>query len=303
LTLQKLFEILVLLYTVSNMAFVGLELNRRDTLKSLRNPRLVLLTLLWGWVVGPAFALLLTKVLPLAEPHALGLLIFSLAPVAPMVSILARKARSDMNFTAALIPLAMVATVVLLPLLAPLLMKGVTLNIWALAKPLILLVLLPLVVCGAVKVYAAPVSDKLFPVVKRLAGISTLLCLGFVVVFNFQDILRTVGSYAIGAEVLFLLAIALVSYRIGFGLKQGQRSAMALAMATRNGAPMLAAFTAFPEQDPRMLVMFLLSGPVPAIVAFPLAKLFASRADKTSSAGAGGLPPCGERVETSTHGQ
>ena len=285
MTLQKVFQILVLLYTVTNMASIGLELNLRETLKSLRSVRLVLLTLLWGWVVGPAFAFLLTKVLPLAEPHALGLLIFSLAPVAPMLSILARKARSDMDFTAALIPLAMVATVVLLPLMAPWLMRGVTLNIWALAKPLLLLVLLPLVVCAALKVYAAPVAEKLSPVVKRLAGISTLLCLGFVVVFNFQDILRTVGSYAIGAEALFLLAIALVSYRIGFGLKQGQRSAMALAMATRNGAPMLAVFTAFPDQDPRMLVMFLLSGPVPAIVAFPLARFFASRAGKAEAGG------------------
>jgi bile acid:Na+ symporter, BASS family len=97
-------------------------------------------------------------------------------------------------------------------------------------------------------------------------------------VFHFGDIVSTLGSYAIGAEILFLLAIALVSYRFGFGLTQGQRSAMALAMATRNGAPMLAVFTAFPDQDPRTLVMILLSGPVPAIVAVPLARLFASRA-------------------------
>ena len=278
MTLQTVFGILVILYTVTNMASLGLELNLRETMKSLRSARLVLLTLLWGWVVGPAFAVLLTKILPLAEPHAVGLLIFSLAPVAPMVSLLARRARSDMDFTAAVVPLAMVATVALLPLLAPWLMKGITLNVWSLAKPLLLLVLLPLVVCAAIKVYASPVADKLFPVVKRLAGISTLVTLGFVVVFHFRDILRTVGSYAIGAEVLFLLAIAFVSYRLGFGLTQGQRSAMALAMATRNGAPMLAVFTAFPDQDPRMLVMILLSGPVPAILALPLARFFASRA-------------------------
>jgi bile acid:Na+ symporter, BASS family len=302
MTTQSVFEILVLLYTVANMASIGLELNLRETMRSLRNPRLVGLTLLWGWVVGPAFAILLTKVLPLSEPHALGLIIFSLTPVAPMLSILARKAGSDMDFTAALIPLAMVATVALLPVMTPWLMQGVTLSVWALAKPLLLLVLLPLVACAALKGYAAPVAEKLSPAVKRLAGISTLLCLSFVVVFNFRDILATVGSYAIGAEVLFLLAIALVSYRIGFGLRQGQRSAMALAMATRNGAPMLAVWTAFPVQDPGMLVMFLLSGPVPAIVAFPLARFFAARADKLSSAGAAGLTPSGQRVETASHG-
>ena len=285
MTVQTVFEILVVLYTVTNMASLGLELNLRETMKSLRSARLVVLTLLWGWVVGPAFAVLITKVLPLAEPHALGLLVFSLAPVAPMVSLLARKARSDMDFTAAVVPLAMVATVVLLPLMAPLLMKGLTLNIWSLAKPLLLLVLLPLVVCAAIKAWASPVADRLFPVAKRLGGISTLVTLGFVVVFHFRDIVRTVGSFAIGAEVLFLLGLAFVSYRLGFGLKQGQRSAMALAMATRNGAPMLAVFTAFPDQDPRMLVMILLSGPVPAILALPLARFFASRAGTPGGVG------------------
>jgi BASS family bile acid:Na+ symporter len=279
MTPQTVFQILVLIYTVSNMASIGLELNLRETMKALSSPRLVLLTLLWGWVVGPAFALVIIKVLPLAEPHALGLLIFSLAPVAPMLSLLARRARSDMDFTAALIPLAMVATVVLLPLLAPLMMKGLTLNVWSLAKPLLLMVLVPLVLCAALKVYAAPVADKLFPAVKKLGGLSTLVTLGFVVVFHFRDIVRTVGSFAIGAEVLFLLGLAFVAYRFGFGLAQGQRSAMALAMATRNGAPMLAVFTAFPNQDPGMLVMLLLSGPVPALLALPLARYFASRAD------------------------
>jgi BASS family bile acid:Na+ symporter len=171
--------------------------------------------------------------------------------------------------------------VVLLPLLAPWLMKGLTLQVWSLAKPLLLLVLLPLVACAAIKVSASPVADKLFPLVKRLAGLSTLATLGFVVVFNFWDIVRTVGSFAIGAEIFFLLGLAFVSYRFGFGLKQGQRSAMALAMATRNGAPMLAVFTAFPVQDPGTLVMLLLSGPVPALLSLPLARFFASRAGGT----------------------
>ena len=286
MTLQTVFGILVVLYSVANLASMGLELNLRETVKSLRSARLVILTLVWGWVVGPAFAYLLTKVLPLEEPYAIGLLIFSLAPIAPFLPLLVRKARADMDFSAALMPLAMVATVVLLPLMAPWLIKGLTVNAWSLAKPLLLLVLLPLVVCAAIKVFAAPVADKLFPVVKRLAGISTLLILGFTVVFYFRDFIRTLGSFAIGAEIIFVLGIALVSYQLGFGLKQGQRSAMALGMATRNASGMFAAFTAFPNPDPRMLVMILLAGPVPALVALPLARFFASRAGKASAGGA-----------------
>jgi BASS family bile acid:Na+ symporter len=286
MTLQTVFGALVVLYTVANLASMGLELNLRAAIKSLRSPRLVVLTLVWGWVAGPAFAYLLSKVVPLAEPHALGLFIFSLAPIAPFLPVLVRKARADMDFAAALMPLAMVATVALLPLMAPLLMKGLTVSAWSLAKPLLVLVLLPLVVCAAVKAYAAPVAEKLFPVAKRIAGISTLLVLGFTLVFYFQAFLRTVGSFAIGAEILFVLGIALASYRFGFGLNQGQRSAMALAMGTRNASGMFAVFTAFPDPDPRMLVMILLAGPVPAIIAFPLARFFASRAGTPGAEGA-----------------
>jgi len=60
MTLQTVFEILVVLYSVTNMASMGLELNLREMMKSLRSVRLVVLTLGWGWVVGPAFAYLLT---------------------------------------------------------------------------------------------------------------------------------------------------------------------------------------------------------------------------------------------------
>lgn len=108
-------------------------------------------------------------------------------------------------------------------------------------------------------------ADRLFPSVKRLAGLSTLLILGFTVVVYFREFVRTLGSYAIGAEILFVVGMALVAYRLSFGLKQAQRSAMALAMCTRNASGMFAALTAFADPDPRMLVMILLSGPVPAI--------------------------------------
>ena len=54
------------------------------------------------------------------------------------------KARGDMGFAGALVPLVMVGTVVLMPLMAPLLIEGLTISTAALAKPLLLTILLPL---------------------------------------------------------------------------------------------------------------------------------------------------------------
>ena len=131
---QNAFSIVAVFYSVANLGSMGLELNLRETIKSLRSVRVLGLTLGWSWVVGPAFAVLLTKILPMAEPYATGLLIFSLAPTAPALPLFIRKARADMSLAAAIMPLAVVSTVILMPLLAPLLIPGLTLSSWAIGE-------------------------------------------------------------------------------------------------------------------------------------------------------------------------
>ncbi len=283
---QDAFGLVALFYAVANLGSMGLELDLRETLKSLRSLRVLSLTLGWCWVVGPALAVLLTRILPMAEPYAVGLIIFSLAPTAPMLPMLIRKAQADISLGAAIMPLAVVSTVILMPLMAPLLIPGLTLSSWDIGKPLLLTVLLPLVVGVVIKVYAARVADKIFPWVKKIAGISTLLLLAFVVLVNWRVLLSTLGSLAIAGQVLFILGLAFVAYTFGFGLNQAQRGTMALAVCSRNGSAMLMAVTAFPVIDPKLMAMALLAVPVPVAVWFFLARFFASRAETLSQEGA-----------------
>jgi BASS family bile acid:Na+ symporter len=277
---QDMFGIVAILYCVANLGSMGLELNLPETIKALRSPRLVTLTLVWSWILGPALAILITKILPLSDAHATGLLLFSLAPTAPMLPILIRKAKADMDVSAAMMPLAVIGTVVLMPLLAPLLIPGVSVSSLALAKQLVLTVLLPLVVGVAIKVYASQFADKIFPYFKKLAGLTTLALLVFTVIMYGKELLNALGSFAVAAQVLFVLVTALVSYIFGFGMKQAQRSALALGVCSRNGGAMFVAFATFPVQDPNVLVMILLAVPVPVIMWLILARFFASRTDK-----------------------
>ena len=278
---QDMFSIVAILYCVTNLGSMGLELNLQETIKSLRSPRLVILTLVWSWILGPALALLIIKVLPLSEPHAAGLLLFSLAPTAPLLPILIRKAKADMDISAAMMPLAVAGTVVFMPILAPLLIPGVSVSSIALARQLVLTVLLPLVIGVVIRVYASRLADKIFPYFKKLASLSTLLLLAFVLFLYGRELLNALGSFAVAAQVLFVLVTAFVSYAFGFGLKQTQRSALALGICSRNGGAMFVAFAAFPVQDPNVLVMILLAVPVPLAVWLLLARyFFAPRADK-----------------------
>jgi BASS family bile acid:Na+ symporter len=278
MSLQIVFNIVVVVFTVSNLAAMGLELNLREALRTLRSARAIGLILLWGWVVGPALAWLIIRLIPLMEGHAAGLLLISLAPTAPFFPLMVRKARGDMSFAGAFMLLTTLGTVLFLPLLAPLLIKGLTVDAWSLAKPLLIMVLLPLLIGGAIRVFAPNAAEKLFPVVKKIGGTFLLICLVLALVLYGRDMLGAVGSFAPGALVLFLLAITAISYKIGFGLEQQQRSAMALGMCTRNIAAVFAAFFGITNPPPGMFVMVVLVIPLAAIVAVVAARLFARQA-------------------------
>ena len=123
-------------------------------------------------------------------------------------------------------------------------------------------------------------ADRILPAVKKIAGISTLTLLLFVLVFHGRALLSALGTFAVAAQVLFVLGMALVSYLVGFGMNQAQRGAMALGVCSRNGGAMLVAFSTFSNPDPRLLVMLLLAVPVPFVVWLALARFFAFRAGK-----------------------
>jgi len=278
MSLQDIFSIVVVIFTVTNIAALGLETNLREALKHMYSIRAIGLVLLWGWVVGPALAFLLIKLLPLAQGHAAGLLLISLAPTAPFFPLMVRKARGDISFAASFMMLTTASVVLLLPLMAPWLIEGLTVDSWSLAKPLLTMVLLPLVIGVAIRQLAPNAGIKLFPVVKKIGMIFLLITLVLTLVLYGREMLDTVGSFAPGAQVLFFIAITVLSYTIHFGLTQPQRSTMALGMCTRNIAAVFAAFFGISDPPPGMFVMVVLVVPLALIVAMVAARLFARSA-------------------------
>jgi BASS family bile acid:Na+ symporter len=191
------------------------------------------------------------------------------------------KARGDMGFAGALVPLVMVGTVVLMPLMAPLLIKGVTISTSALAKPLLLTILLPLIIGAVFRHFADKGATKIFPPVKGLALLSTLLTILWCLVIYGRGMLNTAGELAFLSMNLFMIGMGLITYRFGFGMKQNQRSVMALGMGTRNIAAVLAAALAIPNADPRIVVMTIMWTLWSVVLAAIGAKIFAKLAGKT----------------------
>ena len=284
--LQVTFSPLVFLFTVANLAAMGLQVRVPEVAAALRNRKTLALIFVWGWLLGPAFAYLITRVLPLAEPYVVVVLLASLAPCAPFLQQMVAKARGDMGFAGAFIPLVAVGTVVLMPLMAPLLIQGLTISTWALAKPLLLTILLPLVLGAAIRHYAGTVATRIFPAVKGLALLSTLMTIVWCLLIYGRGMLNTAGSLALLSMTLFMVGMAIVTYRFGFGASQAQRSVMALGMGTRNIAAVLAAALAIPDADPRIVVMVVMWTLWSVVLAAVGARIFAGQAGGTGTAAA-----------------
>src|SRR5512136_3233774 len=89
--LQKIMGITIVIFMVGNLLDVGLRLSVSEALAALRNVRFVVISLLWCFVLGPALAVLLTKLIPMTEPYALGLVLLGLVPCSPAIPIMRRK--------------------------------------------------------------------------------------------------------------------------------------------------------------------------------------------------------------------
>jgi BASS family bile acid:Na+ symporter len=283
--LQTTFGPLVFIFTVSNLAAMGLQVRMPEVVAALRNKKAMALIFVWGWVLGPAFGYLITRVLPLEEPYVVVVFLASLAPCAPFLQQMVGKARGDMGFAGALIPLVAVGTVALMPLMAPLLITGLTINTWALAKPLLMTILLPLVVGAAIRHYADKGATRIFPAVKGLALLSTLLTILWCLVIYGRGMLSTAGEFALLSMTLFMVGMGLITYRFGFGMKQSQRSVMALGMGTRNVAAVLAAALAIPNADPGIVVMTVMWTLWSVVLAAIGAKIFARQAGAAAEGG------------------
>jgi bile acid:Na+ symporter, BASS family len=187
-----------------------------------------------------------------------------------------------MAFAGALIPIVALGTVIFMPLMGPLLIKGITISAWAIAKPLLLTILLPLAIGGAFRHFADTMATKMFKTVKFIALLSTLLTISWCIVLFGSSMVDTAGSMALLSMTIFMAGMAFITYRLGLGLKQNQRSVMALGMGTRNIAAVLAAAMAIPNGDPRMVTMVIMWTLWSVLLAVIAANIFAKQADKAA---------------------
>ena len=263
----------------ANLASIGLELDLRSALVPLRNRRFVLVVLAWNWLLCPGFAWLLVWTIPMAKPYGIGLLLIGMAPAAPFLPMMVRRAGGDIAYAAAFLLMATIGTVGFVPLALPLVAPGLAVDVWQIARQLIALLLLPQAVGMSIKAWLPVLAERIRQPVMFLAEGATLGLLAAIGVLYFDGFIGAIGSYAIGAQFLFSIGVTVGSFVLGVGLKPEHRCVVSLGVCTRNLGAALAPLLAV-SADPRATVMVALGVPVALIVTFVAARWFESRVQR-----------------------
>jgi BASS family bile acid:Na+ symporter len=271
--LEKLLGVTLAIFMAGSLLEMGLKLDLKKAASALRDVRFMVMALLWSFAIGPALAILLARVLPLAEPYALGLILLGLAPCAPFLPLLAEKAGADLNDVAAYLLLASLGTLVILPIMIPIVAPTLSADPWTIAKPLLLFIALPLAIGICVRLVIGDLADKAHPIVKRVTSVDIIIMLGVVAVLYWRDFVSAVGSYAIGAQILYYCLLAAAAYGLGFGLSHEKKSTLVLGLCTRNVGAALAPLMSVPSVDPRATVMCVLAVFITLAVGFGAAYL------------------------------
>jgi len=289
--LETIGVLAALIFVLTSMLGMGFSLTVPQIVAPLRNTKLVILSLAANFILVPLLTLGILLIFPLSEGLSIGLFLLGTSAGAPFLPKLAQVAKGDTAFSVGLMVLLMVVTILYVPIVLPLILTGVTINPWDIARSLILLMLLPLAIALFIRARYEEVANGLLPLMNQATSLSILvLFVAFFVVY-FSDLIGVIGSTAILAAVVFLLISFAIGYFLG-GASGPIKRVLALGTAQRNLSAALAiAALNFPDPDVMVMIM------VVSLVGFIVLIVIGGEMGKRAEGEAGASP---EQGKTST---
>jgi BASS family bile acid:Na+ symporter len=268
----------VLLFVITNMLALGMGLTLKEVIAPLRNVALSLKAFLANFVLVPLVAYALVQSFHLEHGYALGLILLATAAGDPFVTKASQMAKGDPAYTVALMVALQVVTVLYMPIVLPFLLPGVKVDPLEIAKPLIVLMLIPLAIGFFVRARYERIARLLSGLLDKFSSVVIAVALSMFVVLYFNQIMGTWGQRVILSSLIFVCAAFAFGYLLG-GPRQLNRSVLALNTGVRGySAAMLVGVTNFPSEG-TMLLMIITALVVGIVTMIPVAATILRRKD------------------------
>ncbi len=247
-------NLFLIMFVVGSMLSLGLGLTINQILDPLKNVWFVVLALVANFVLVPALGWAIAEVFQLDDSLTTGLIIVAAVAGAPFLPKLVQMAKGDVPSAVALMVLIMVVTIAYAPIVIPMLVPGASVDAWAIAKPLLVMMLLPLAIGLFVKARWQAVADEIIGPVAQISNIGLVGVVVLLVALNFSSVMSLIGTRGILAAILFTVGAFLIGW---FVSEKGRsaRSVMGLGTGQRNLAAAMTVATANFASDPNVTAM------------------------------------------------
>jgi BASS family bile acid:Na+ symporter len=232
---------LTILFLLSTMISIGLEVTLKEIMLVASNKRLLIRALLANFILVPLLGLIIARILPMPTNIETGFLLLAGAPGALFAINFTRRTQDSVPFAAALLLTLTVLSLVVTPFLVQLMLnvdQPITLHYDRAIQALFLFVLLPLLAGLALNRWASATALRLRTPVSACAGIS------FVLVTVTTKGLKSAATKQIGisgllAMLLLIVASMVIGWKLG-GPDPGTRRVVTVNTGMRNVALALA---------------------------------------------------------------
>ena len=258
-------------FIFATMANVGMTQNPKRIAVYWTNWPFHLKMLAANFVAAPALMWVLLEVWSLPLDLRAGLAVFSLCAGAPFLIKLTAISEHDLALGAATMMLLVLATIVVVPLLLPILLPMLSVDGAAMAWTLVRQLLLPMAL-GALLAYFLPdLNRRLQPWVAKIGNIALYVVLVATIIGYLPEMPAIIRSGALLLGLLFVLGAFGIGYVAGMR-KDHLEDVGGLATAQRNtAAAMLIATSSF--EDATVFVLIALVNAIGIALLIGLAKI------------------------------
>jgi len=239
------------------MLNVGLTQKPSAIATHLQNWPFLLKMLAANFVFAPLLMIVGLYFAPFDPSLKAGLLIFSLGAGAPFLIKLTQTADHDLSLGAAVMMVLMVVTVGYMPAVLPRVLSGVSVDAMAIAKALLIQMLLPIGVGMLLVAVLSTLVKKVQPWVGTIGNIAMYAMVVATLIGYFPNLLKIIGTGAFLVGLVFVAASFGLGYLAGYG-KDHLEDVGGLGTAQRNtAAGVIVAIQNF--KDPNVFVMLTLA--------------------------------------------
>jgi len=272
-TLEIILNISIAVFIAGVLFSAGLEVTFEQVLKPLKNGPVVARALVANLILTPLIVYAMSLWFPLERPYMIGVLLYGFAAGAPYTPKLVGAAAGDVPNSIAATMLLTVLTIIYMPFVLPFLIPGTEIGIWAIAKPLLLQMFVPLVIGLAIRNFKDRLAATLLKPANLVVNVSLVLFLVLAVVLHRDELAATIGKGAITSAIVLTLSAFGVGYLLGPGGQKGKVTLGLITTARNIGAAATIATANF-KDEPSVLITVAVCMFTVFALAFPMAKFY-----------------------------